>query len=160
MLKGVKSEDFRYSLFSKNRRAQVAIFIIIAILIVAIVVLFILFRGKLFPHNQLSSGVDAVYNTFTSCLEDDLSLGVNVLESQGGYIYLPDYESGSDYMPFSSQLNFLGSPIPYWYYVSGNNVEKEQVPSKVKERIYTARNRSSRRRPQSLCSSFVFMPIK
>jgi hypothetical protein len=132
VLKGVKSDGSRYSLFPKNRRAQVAIFIIIAILIIAIVVLFFIFKGKLFPNNQLSSGTDAVYNTFTSCLEDDLSLGVNVLESQGGYIYLPDYESGSDYMPFSSQLNFLGSPIPYWYYVSGNNVEKEQVPSKVK----------------------------
>jgi len=33
-------------------------------------------------------------------------------------------------MPFSSQLNFLGNPVPYWYYVSGNNVQKEQVPSK------------------------------
>jgi hypothetical protein len=35
-------------------------------------------------------------------------------------------------MPFSSQLNFLGNPIPYWYYVSGNAIEKEQVPSKAK----------------------------
>ena len=33
-------------------------------------------------------------------------------------------------MPFSSQLNFLGNPIPYWYYVSGNNIQKEQVPTK------------------------------
>ena len=39
-------------------------------------------------------------------------------------------EPGSKYMPFSSQLNFLGNPVPYWYYVSGNNVQKEQVPSK------------------------------
>jgi len=34
-------------------------------------------------------------------------------------------------MPFSSQLNFLGNPIPYWYYVSGNNIQKEQVPTKA-----------------------------
>ena len=33
-------------------------------------------------------------------------------------------------MPFSSQLNFLGDFIPYWYYVSGNNIQKEQMPSK------------------------------
>jgi len=32
-------------------------------------------------------------------------------------------------MPFSSQLNFMGHPVPYWYYVSGNNIEKSQVPS-------------------------------
>src|SRR3989338_9103479 len=34
-------------------------------------------------------------------------------------------------MPFSSQLNFLGNPIPYWYYVSGNNIQKEQVHTKA-----------------------------
>ena len=34
-------------------------------------------------------------------------------------------------MPFSSQLDFLGTPVPYWYYVSSNNVQKEQVPSKA-----------------------------
>jgi hypothetical protein len=42
---------------------------------------------------------------------------------------LPEFEPGSAYMPFSSQLNFLGNPIPYWYYVSSNNIQKEQVPS-------------------------------
>jgi hypothetical protein len=34
-------------------------------------------------------------------------------------------------MPFSSQLDFLGNPIPYWYYISGNNIEREQIPSKT-----------------------------
>jgi len=62
-------------------------------------------------------------------LEDDLNTGIDVLESQAGYIELPDFEPGSNYMPFSSQLDFLGNPIPYWYYVSGNNLEREQVPS-------------------------------
>ena len=113
----------------KFKRGQVAIFIILAILIVAISILIFIFRAKLF-HGGVPSEVQPVYNTFTSCLEDDLSLGVQVLESQGGYIYLPEYEAGSDYMPFSSQLDFLGNPIPYWYYVSGNNIAKEQVPSK------------------------------
>ena len=130
VIKGVKSEGSNYDCFLKSRRGQVAIFIIIAILIVAIVALFFIFKDKIIKP-KVSSGVESVYNTFTSCLEDDLSLGVGVLESQGGYIYLPEYESGSDYMPFSSQLNFLGNPIPYWYYVSGNDVEKEQVPSKA-----------------------------
>ena len=31
-------------------------------------------------------------------------------------------------MPFSNQLNFLGNQIPYWYYVSANNIQEEQVP--------------------------------
>jgi hypothetical protein len=64
-------------------------------------------------------------------LSDDLQTGVYLLESQGGHIYLPEFEAGSDYMPFSSQLNFLGNYVPYWYYVSGNGIEKEQVPSRT-----------------------------
>jgi len=111
------------------RRGQVTIFIILAILVVSLVALFFVFKDKLIT-DKIPSEISPVYNTLVSCLQDDLSIGVNVLESQGGYIYIPEYEAGSDYMPFSSQLDFLGNPIPYWYYVSGNNIEREQVPSK------------------------------
>ncbi|MBU2562521.1 MAG: hypothetical protein KKF68_02585, partial [Nanoarchaeota archaeon] len=41
-----------------------------------------------------------------------------------------EFDPGSAYMPFSSQLDFLGNPVPYWYYVSQNNLQKEQIPSK------------------------------
>jgi len=61
------------------------------------------------------------------------------------YVDEMDFIPGSQYMPFSSHLDFLGQPIPYWMYVSGNNLLREQVPSKndmeaelaryVKERI-------------------------
>ena len=50
-------------------------------------------------------------------------------QCRGVISYLPQFEPGSPYMPFSSDLNFLGNPIPYWYYVSGNNIAKQQVPS-------------------------------
>jgi len=112
-----------------NRKAQVTIFIIIAVLIIAIAALFFAFKDELIGE-RISGDFAPVYNSFTSCLEEDMQTGVYLLESQGGYVYLPDFESGSGYMPFSSQLNFLGNRIPYWYYVSGNNIQKEQVPSK------------------------------
>lgn len=111
-----------------NKRGQVTIFIIIAIIIVGVVAGFFLLRGNLGVTNVPAS-IQPVYNSFLSCLEDKTKTGIDILESQGGYIQLPAVEPGSRYMPFSSQLNFLGNPIPYWYYVSGNNVQKEQVPS-------------------------------
>jgi len=128
-LKRVKTDNLSNNFLLKNRKAQVTIFIILAILLVAMVVLIFIFRDAIFSP-KVPSDMEPVYNTFIDCLEQDLQVGVSVLESQGGYIYLPEYESGSDYMPFSSQLDFLGNPIPYWYYVSGNNIQKEQVPSK------------------------------
>ncbi len=112
-----------------NKRGQLTIFIIIAILIVASVAGFFLVKGK-FVKKGIPANIQRVETSFLSCLEDEVLTGVDVLESQGGYIELPEFEPGSDFMPFSSQLNFLGNPIPYWYYVSGNNIEKEQVPSK------------------------------
>ena len=113
----------------KSKRSQVTIFIIIAVVLVSVVVGFFLFKDKLFEE-KIPASIEPVYTSFLDCLEEEVFVGIDVLESQGGYIFLPDFEPGSEYMPFSSQLNFLGNPIPYWYYVSGNNIQKEQVPSK------------------------------
>ena len=86
-----------------------------------------IFKDKL-TGQKIPASIQPIYTTFLSCLEEDALVGVDILMSQGGYINLPVFEPGSAYMPFSSQLNFIGNPIPYWYYVSGNNIEKEQVP--------------------------------
>jgi hypothetical protein len=125
-----KRDDMHFfcNFFSKNRKGQVTIFIIIAIIIVAAVVIFLVLRGNLIS-NQIPASIQPVYNNFLSCLEDKTQVGIDILESQAGYIELPDAELGSYYMPFSSQLNFLGNPVPYWYYVSGSNIQREQVPS-------------------------------
>ena len=111
------------------KRGQLTVFVIVAIVLIAAVALFFAIRGNIFV-SQIPSSLEPVYTTFVSCLEEDTLTGIDTLESQGGYIELPDFSPGSDFMPFSSQLDFLGNPIPYWYYVSGNNIPREQVPSK------------------------------
>ena len=111
-----------------NKQGQVTIFIIIAVIIIAAVAAFFIFRSS-FITPPISANLEPVYNAFLACLEENTFEGVSTLEAQGGYIELPEFESGNAHMPFSSQLNFLGNPIPYWYYVSANNIQKEQVPS-------------------------------
>ena len=111
-----------------DKKGQVTIFIIIAILVVGIVVSLFLFQDNLFGEGTPSQ-FEPIYNNFLNCLEEDLITGVSVLQTQGGYINLPSIERGSQKYPSSSQLNFVGSPIPYWYYVTGNGVEKEQIPT-------------------------------
>ncbi|MDO8623275.1 MAG: hypothetical protein Q7R52_03435 [archaeon] len=112
-----------------NKRGQLTIFIIIAVIIVALIIGIFIFKDKIFPQAP-STETSEIETTFLSCIKDYASSGIDVLESQGGYIYLPEFEPGSSYMPFSSQLNFLGNSIPYWYYVSQNNIQREQIPSK------------------------------
>ena len=111
------------------KRGQVTIFIIVAILIFAGIFTYFALSGS-FSIDVVPVQMEPVYSAFLECLEQDTQVGISILESQGGYIKLPDFVPGSQHMPFSSQLNFLGNPIPYWYYVSGNNFEREQVPSK------------------------------
>ncbi len=113
----------------EKTRGQVTIFIILAIVIVGGAVVFYSFRDSI-AGEKIPVSIEPVYNNFLSCLEGKVLTGIDILESQAGWISLPDFETGSRYMPFSSQLNFLGNPVPYWYYVSGNNIQKEQVPSK------------------------------
>ncbi len=114
-----------------SKRGQVTIFIIIAIFVFAGILAFFTLRSSS-GISKMPVEMQPVYENFLTCLEQDTETGINLLESQAGYIELPEYKEGSQYMPFSSQLNFLGNPIPYWYYVSGNNMEKEQVPSENK----------------------------
>jgi hypothetical protein len=65
-------------------------------------------------------------------IEEQGSNAALILGEQGGYIENPEFSPGSEYMPFSSQLDFLGLGVPYWYYISGNNIINEQIPSKAK----------------------------
>lgn len=112
-----------------KKKGQATIFIIAAIVIVGIVLLIFLLRSESVATSNIPTSLEPAYLSFLTCLEDDLNSGIDLVETQGGYIDLPQFEKGSTYMPFSSQFNFLGVVIPYWYYVSGNNVEKTQVPT-------------------------------
>ncbi len=129
-MRGKAKIEIGNDFLEENHKGQVTIFVIIAVILVAIVSLFFIFKDSLLG-DKIPPETAAVHNTLVSCLEENMQTGVYLLESQGGYIYLPDFEAGSDYMPFSSQLNFLGNQIPYWFYVSGNNIQKEQIPSKA-----------------------------
>jgi len=112
-----------------TRRAQVTIFVIVAIVIVLMIVLFFMYKDYLFQDN-IPKNMRPVYDSYLDCLEDISTEGVYILGQQGGHIDVPEFVPGSAYRPFSSHLDFFGQPVPYWMYVSGNNILEEQVPTK------------------------------
>lgn len=114
----------------ESKRSQLTIFIIVAIVIVGVIILFFTLRGGI--ERPIPQELEPIYNYYLSCMESELFNGISILGQQGGYIDPPEFSSGSEYMPFSSELNFLGIGVPYWYYISGNGVEREQIPSKEK----------------------------
>ncbi len=113
-----------------GKRGQLAVFVIIAIVIVAAIALYFIFRGNVATSN-IPSDLLPVYNYYQSCIREQATKAIDLAGVQGGHIYINNYNPASDYAPFSSQLNFLGFPIPYWYYITGNGLAKEQIPSKT-----------------------------
>ena len=110
-----------------NKSGQVTIFVIIAIVIVIGIVLFFVLKGGI-DRGGISQELMPVYGYYDSCIQTELEKALSIAGSQGGRIDIGNYESGSEFAPFSNQLNFLGVPVGYWYYVSGNGVVKENVP--------------------------------
>jgi len=111
-----------------RKRGQITLFIFIAVLLVASVGLYFMLRGKLILAS-VPPELKPPYQYFLSCIENEAIEGAKLMGVQAGYLYLPDFEPGTAYMPFSSQLEFMGFSVPYWYYVSGNGLVKEQVPT-------------------------------
>ena len=111
-----------------KKKGQVTIFIIAAILIVAGIVIY--FSLGVNWEKSVPEDMRPIYDYYISCIENEAEVGISELGANGGYIDKPDFEAGNAYSPFSSQLNFFGEGVPYWMYLSSNNILKEQVPSK------------------------------
>lgn len=119
-------------------RAQITLFVIVAILIVSAagIIYYASSTASKTALNKEQAIIKSVpeqfrpaETNFLSCLKLKAQDSLTILGSQAGYINLPAEDPASDYMPFSNILSFTGLKIPYWWYVSGNNIQKTQVPS-------------------------------
>ena len=112
-----------------RKKAQVTIFIIIAAVIALSVIIFFVVQNQI-NQEQIPPELSPVFNQYLNCIEFEVKSAIQLAGSQGGYVEVTEYIPGSEYAPFSSHLNFLGFPAPYWYYISANGLIKEQVPTK------------------------------
>ncbi len=115
-----------------NKKGQVSIFVILAIVIVVAIVLYFIFKDKLNNNESIPQNLLPVYQYYESCIQLETENAIDVAGAQGGLIETDDYVSGSEYAPFSTHLNFLGFGVKYWYYLEGNGIIREEVPSKDK----------------------------
>ena len=113
----------------ESKRGQVTIFIILAIVIVAGIALFFYFRSEIELFN-IPPIFRPVENFYLDCVKSYTETGISLLGENSGYIYWSNFEPGNDYSPTSNQLDFFGTGIPFWYYASGKDIVKEQVPTK------------------------------
>ena len=113
----------------ENKVGQVSIFVIIAIVIVASVVGYYVVKKNIGIGRVQKEFVE-VEEYYKGCIENYARQGIELLEAQGGYIEQEKFEPGSIQYPFSSQLDFNGIGVQYWYYVSGNGITREKVPTR------------------------------
>jgi hypothetical protein len=110
-----------------KKGASIAIFVIIAIVLAAGVIVYFIVAGNV-EEGDIPLELQEVFTYYQSCIEAETVVATKLAGMGGGRIDAGEYVPGSEYAPFSSQMNFLGSPVGYWFYVSGNGVVKENVP--------------------------------
>lgn len=113
-------------MLSKNthRRAQVTLFVILAILVVVLGISLYF----IFSKTTVLTKTNEVESYFQTCVDDKVKEAVATAELQGGYLELPEFSRGSESFPFSNYFKFISLDIPYWAYSSGNGVYKTQKP--------------------------------
>ena len=113
------------------KKAQITIFIVIAIILVAAILSLFILKRQIFPTSAtgIPQELSPFAESYSSCLKLLGQDATQLIGQHAGYITLPEKDSGSSFMPFGNYLNFLGTNIPYWFYISGNNLEKQQIPT-------------------------------
>jgi len=109
-----------------NKRGQVTIFIIIAIILIAAVALYFVLRDKI-SVDKIPIEVEPVYTNLISCIEKTTEEGVEYLALHGGY-----YE-----VPKSISIAYFAEDIPYYYLNSRKYVPSiERVEGELENYIH------------------------
>src|SRR3989338_919702 len=84
-----------------DKKGQVTLFVIIALVLVGGIITFFAVRDR-FGISSIPEEFAPVYDYYSSCITDASRAGLDLAGSQGGHIYLDDYIPGSEYAPSSS----------------------------------------------------------
>ncbi len=124
------------------RKGQATVFIIAGLLIVAISLLLYAFRTELLGQfgddattNQPTNEQMKRVKVFTEdCISSALENAVQQMGIQGGYLTLPeDAFPPAPYNVLSNAVDIFGEgglKVPYWSYVTPNNIERTAIPTK------------------------------
>lgn len=109
-----------------KKKGQIALFVIVSLFLIGAI--FLIYNFVKTP-TTVPSALRPLDDQVSGCIANALDDGTRILGEQGGYITLPEFKAGSEIYPSTSQFNFFGSVMPFWFYVSGNGIEQNQAPS-------------------------------
>lgn len=102
-----------------NKRAQLSLFVIVAIIIISSIAIFFLLKPNLPTNKEYSLGVGEVKENIDKCLEELTTEAIDKMSKQGGFVY-PE-ESPYGILEFSLFGSEIDSKTAYAYY-NGENV--------------------------------------
>ena len=105
----------------KSKRGQVTVFIIVAILIIAIIVLFFIFRSKILPEGSTEIQEQKMQAYIENCISIGLVDGARLVGLQGGYLEAPENAVKLDI-----------SNVAYGYYLGSNTLNsKSRIENEI-----------------------------
>ena len=138
----------------KEEKAQVTIFIIIAIVIIALIAVFLLAKENLldFGKEKIAPEVKPIYSFVEECVKSTGENAVYYIGQTGGYFTAPNestdfgiayyYDKGNNYMPSKEKIEQeLGSYVDFmlFFCVKGfedfSDFQVKQEDSKTKAKI-------------------------
>ena len=109
----------------ERKKGQVTVFIIIAIVIIALIVLFFIFRGSIGLGGGDSVDEKDMHNLIEECVSTGLISGARLIGLQGGYLELPEKVV---------ELNL--SKIAYGYYLGSKTLNsKSRIENEISNYI-------------------------
>lgn len=98
----------------QNKRSQIAIFIILAILVIAVVALFFAFKQNFIKKEMSTKEVAPIRNFVQECVEERAEITIKIISEGGGYYFPPKFSTNSgvtyylkdekNYMPSKKQI--------------------------------------------------------
>ena len=109
-----------------GKKGQIALFVMVSLFLIGAI--FLIYNIVTAP-TTVPSALRPIDDQIKSCISNAIVDGATILGEQGGYIVLPGFERGSEIYPSTSQFDFFGSAMPFWFYISGNGISQNQAPS-------------------------------
>ena len=111
-----------------NKRGQVTIFVIIAIVIVLATGVYVATKYST-TKQEIPQQFQQLEEYYKSCINEITSDGISTLENKAGFIEEPELVRGNSQEPLSSKMNYLGETVPYWLYIKDQKIV-QQAPTK------------------------------
>jgi len=106
----------------KNKKSQVTIFIIIALAIIAVILLFFVARGDVKQDELISPEAEEVHSFVMGCIEKVGAEAIYSVGAGGGYYFIPELSTEEG--------------IPYYYYDGENKMPtKAEIEEQISQYI-------------------------